>query len=59
MKQRTLQKQWNVRCIFCLLFFNQFQNIADGLKEIVHEIDHQAYITISEVADVFSNNHDK
>jgi uncharacterized membrane-anchored protein YitT (DUF2179 family) len=26
------------------------------MKELVHEIDHGAYITISEVADVFSNN---
>ncbi len=26
------------------------------MKELVHEIDHLAYITISEVADVFSNN---
>ena len=33
---------------------NRFQ-IA-RMKDIVHEIDPQAYITISEVADVFSNN---
>ena len=36
---------------------NRYQVVR--MKEIVHEIDHQAYITISEVADVFSNNHDK
>lgn len=35
---------------------NRYQVVR--MKEIVHEIDHQAYITISEVADVFSNNHD-
>lgn len=33
---------------------NRYQVVR--MKEIVHEIDHQAYITISEVADVFSNN---
>lgn len=26
------------------------------MRDIVHEIDPSAYITISEVADVFSNN---
>jgi len=26
------------------------------MRDIVHEIDQSAYITISEVADVFSNN---
>lgn len=35
---------------------NRYQVVR--MKELVHEIDHQAYITISEVADVFSNNHD-
>ena len=34
---------------------NRYQVVKIG-KELVHEIDHQAYITISEVADVFSNN---
>lgn len=34
---------------------NRYQVVR--MKEIVHEIDHNAYITISEVADVFSNNH--
>lgn len=34
---------------------NRYQVVR--MKELVHEIDHQAYITISEVADVFSNNH--
>ena len=33
---------------------NRYQVVR--MKELVHEIDHQAYITISEVADVFSNN---
>ncbi|MFR4977745.1 MAG: YitT family protein [Butyricicoccus sp.] len=33
---------------------NRYQVVK--MKELVHEIDHQAYITISEVADVFSNN---
>ena len=33
---------------------NRYQVVR--MKEIVHEIDHQAYITISEIADVFSNN---
>ncbi len=33
---------------------NRYQVVR--LKELVHEIDHNAYITISEVADVFSNN---
>lgn len=36
---------------------NRFQVIK--LKELVHEIDPAAYITISEVADVFSANHDE
>ena len=36
---------------------NRYQVVR--MKEIVHEIDHNAYITISEVADVFSNNHSK
>ena len=36
---------------------NRFQVIK--LKEIVHEIDSGAYITISEVADVFAVNQDK
>ena len=34
---------------------NRYQVVR--MKELVHDIDHQAYITISEVADVFSNNH--
>ncbi len=34
---------------------NRYQVIR--MKDIVHEIDPVAYITISEVADVFSNNH--
>ena len=33
---------------------NRYQVIR--MRDIVHEIDHHAYITISEVADVFSNN---
>lgn len=33
---------------------NRYQVVR--MKELVHEIDHDAYITISEVADVFSNN---
>ena len=36
---------------------NRYQVVR--MKELVHEIDHNAYITISEVADVFSNNHKK
>ncbi len=36
---------------------NRYQVVR--MKELVHEIDHSAYITISEVADVFSNNHNK
>jgi uncharacterized membrane-anchored protein YitT (DUF2179 family) len=35
---------------------NRYQVVR--MKELVHEIDRQAYITISEVADVFSNNHE-
>ena len=34
---------------------NRYQVVR--MKELVHDIDHHAYITISEVADVFSNNH--
>lgn len=34
---------------------NRYQVVR--MKELVHEIDHHAYIIISEVADVFSNNH--
>jgi uncharacterized membrane-anchored protein YitT (DUF2179 family) len=33
---------------------NRYQVVR--MKELVHEIDHNAYITISEVADIFSNN---
>ena len=42
-----------------MLYFvvNRYQVVR--MKELVHEIDHSAYITISEVADVFSNNHNK
>jgi len=36
---------------------NRFQVVK--LKEIVHDIDVTAYITISEVADVFAANHEK
>lgn len=36
---------------------NRFQVVR--LKELVHEIDGTAYITISEVADVFAANHEK
>ena len=36
---------------------NRYQIVR--MKELVHEIDHYAYITISEVADVFSNNHNR
>lgn len=36
---------------------NRFQVIR--MKDIIHEIDESAYITISEVADVFSKNNDK
>lgn len=36
---------------------NRFQVVK--LKEIVHEVDREAYITISEVADVYSANQDK
>lgn len=36
---------------------NRFQVVK--LKELVHEIDSSAYITISEVADVFAANQDK
>lgn len=36
---------------------NRYQVVRT--KELVHDIDHNAYITISEVADVFSNNHSK
>ena len=35
---------------------NRYQVVR--MKELVHEIDHHAYIIISEVADVFSNNHE-
>lgn len=34
---------------------NRYQVIR--MKNIVHDIDPLAYITISEVADVFSSNH--
>lgn len=33
---------------------NRYQVVR--MKELVHEIDNQAYITISEISDVFSNN---
>lgn len=33
---------------------NRYQVVR--MKELVHSIDHQAYITISDVADVYSNN---
>ena len=39
-----------------MLYFvvNRYQIVR--MKELVHNIDASAYITISEVADVFSNN---
>ena len=42
-----------------LVYFvvNRFQ--VAKMQEIVHEIDRNAYITISEVADVFASNQDK
>ena len=42
-----------------LIYFvvNRFQVVK--MKEIVHEIDPHAYITISEVADVYAANQDK
>lgn len=39
------------------IVINRFQ--ITKMKTIVHEQDHSAYITISEVADVFKNNIDK
>ena len=36
---------------------DRFQN--SKMKDIVHEIDNGAFITISEVADVFKSNIDK
>ena len=36
---------------------NRFQ--VTQMKDIVHKIDPHAYITISEVADVYSLNNDK
>ena len=36
---------------------NRYQ--VNRMKESVHEIDSGAYITMSEVADIFSNNIDK
>lgn len=36
---------------------NRYQ--VNRMKEQVHEIDSGAYITMSEVADIFSNNMDK
>ena len=36
---------------------NRYQVIR--MKDIVHEIDPGAYISICEVADVFSNNHNE
>ena len=40
------------------IYYNWIYNIPEmeGMKELVHEIDPLAYITISEVADVFSSN---
>lgn len=43
-------------CTLIYFVVNRFQ-IAT-MKKIIHEIDPLAYITISEVADVFSSNHD-
>ncbi len=41
-----------------LIYFvvNRFQ--VTRMKNIVHDLDHRAYITISDVADVFKNNND-
>lgn len=41
-----------------LIYFvvNRFQ--VTKMKNIVHDLDHKAYITISDVADVFKNNND-
>lgn len=36
---------------------NRYQ--VNRMKELVHEIDSGAYIIMSEVADIFSNNIDK
>ena len=36
---------------------NRFQ--VPKMREIVHELDPEAYITITEVADVFAANQDK
>ncbi|MBS5144609.1 MAG: YitT family protein [Butyricicoccus pullicaecorum] len=44
----------NQRKSMIYFIVNRYQVVK--MKELVHEIDHQAYITISEVADVFSNN---
>lgn len=42
-----------------LVYFvvNRFQ--VTRMKDIVHDIDTHAYITITEVADVFKSNHNK
>lgn len=47
----------NKECSVIYFVVNRFQ--IEKTKNIVHEIDPTAYITISEVADVFSNNHNK
>ena len=39
----------------CIFHYIEFPNLVQ-MKEIVHDIDPTAYITISEVADVFSAN---
>lgn len=39
------------------IVLNRFQ--IPKLKDLVHEVDHKAYITITEIADVFLNNQEK
>lgn len=39
------------------IVLNRFQ--IPKLKDLVHEVDHKAYITITEIADVFLNNKEK
>lgn len=47
----------NNRKTMIYFIINRFQVVR--LKDIVHEIDNDAFITISDVADVFSANQDK
>ncbi len=46
--------QYAEKVIYIVL--NRFQ--INRMKDLVHEIDPSAYITITEVADVFKKNHD-